>query len=155
MDLNKRLVELGARYSAKFVATNDVHYIEQTDAKYQDMLLAIQTGTLLSDPDRMRYEDPSYYLRSPQEMSRCSRKSPNRSRTPSKSPNAARWIWASRVTTCPSSPCPKSTRRHLPAHLCEQGAQHRFGDRADDPKSANGSISSWASSTTWASTPTS
>jgi DNA polymerase-3 subunit alpha len=29
LDINKRLVEMGARYSAKFVATNDVHYIEQ------------------------------------------------------------------------------------------------------------------------------
>jgi DNA polymerase III alpha subunit len=27
-DLNRKLVELGAKYSAKFVATNDVHYIE-------------------------------------------------------------------------------------------------------------------------------
>src|SRR3989304_5353795 len=30
-DLNRQLVELGARYSARFVATNDVHYIDPDD----------------------------------------------------------------------------------------------------------------------------
>src|SRR5512140_753173 len=56
-DLNRKLVEMGAKHSAKFVATNDVHYIEQGDAKYQDVLLAIQTGTLLADKERMRMTD--------------------------------------------------------------------------------------------------
>ena len=67
-DLNRRLVELGARYSAKYVATNDVHYINPDDARLQDILLAIQTNSVLTDPDRMRMTDDSYYLRTPQEM---------------------------------------------------------------------------------------
>jgi DNA polymerase III subunit alpha len=48
-DLNRKLVEMGARYSAKYVATNDVHYINQDDARLQDILLAIQTQSLLSE----------------------------------------------------------------------------------------------------------
>ena len=56
-DLNRKLVEMGARYSAKYIATNDVHYINQDDSRLQDVLLAIQTQTLLSDPDRMRMSD--------------------------------------------------------------------------------------------------
>lgn len=66
--VNKHLLELGKRYQAQYVATNDVHYIEQADAKYQDILLAIQTGSLLSDPTRMKMNGDSYYLRSPREM---------------------------------------------------------------------------------------
>ena len=69
-DLNKRLLELGARYSAKYIATNDVHYINQDDARLQDILLAIQTNSTLNDPERMRMTDDSYYLRSPAEMSK-------------------------------------------------------------------------------------
>ncbi|MBI5944906.1 MAG: DNA polymerase III subunit alpha [Chloroflexi bacterium] len=69
-DLNKQLLNLGARYSARFIATNDVHYINQEDAKLQEILLAIQTQTVLSDPDRMKMSDDSYYLRSPLEMSK-------------------------------------------------------------------------------------
>ncbi len=66
--VNRQLLELGAHYQAQFVATNDVHYINPEDAELQDILLCIQTGSIRSDPDRMRMADPSYYLRSPQEM---------------------------------------------------------------------------------------
>ncbi len=68
--INRQLVQLGRRYEARFVATNDVHYIEPEDARLQDILLAIQTGTPLSDPNRMRMSGGSYYLRSPAEMAR-------------------------------------------------------------------------------------
>jgi len=66
--INKNLVDLGRRYQARFVATNDVHYINKEDAQLQDIMLAIQTGCLLSDPNRMRMTDPSYHLRTPEEM---------------------------------------------------------------------------------------
>ena len=66
--INRNLITLGRRYEARFVATNDVHYIEKDDSRLQDILLAIQTGCLLSDPNRMRMTDSTYYLRSPAEM---------------------------------------------------------------------------------------
>ena len=68
--INKALLSLGERYQARYVATNDVHYINQDDARLQDVLLAVQTGSTLRDPKRMRMGDNSYYLRSPEEMSR-------------------------------------------------------------------------------------
>ncbi len=66
--INQRLVDLGNRHQVKFIAANDVHYINRDDAKLQDILLAIQTGSLIADPDRMRMDDDSYYLRTPEEM---------------------------------------------------------------------------------------
>ncbi len=66
--LNKSLIELGGRYQANFIATNDVHYINPEDARLQDILLCVQTGSLISDPNRFRMTDKSYYLRTPQEM---------------------------------------------------------------------------------------
>ena len=67
--INKTLIDLGHRYDARFVATNDVHYINREDARLQDILLAIQTGCVLSDPNRMRMTDNTYYLRTAEEMS--------------------------------------------------------------------------------------
>ncbi|HEX9013770.1 MAG TPA: PHP domain-containing protein, partial [Anaerolineaceae bacterium] len=67
-ELNKTLLSLGERYKARFVATNDVHYINPDDSRLQDILLSIQTGSVLSDPNRFRMTDPSYYLRAPGEM---------------------------------------------------------------------------------------
>ena len=66
--LNRQLIELGERYQGRFVATNDVHYVDQTDANWQDILLCVQTSSLYSDPNRMRMSDPSYHLRSAKEM---------------------------------------------------------------------------------------
>lgn len=69
-ELNKKLLELGAKYNARYIATNDVHYINQEDARLQDILLAMQTQTVLSDTERMRMTDDSYFLRPPAEMQR-------------------------------------------------------------------------------------
>ncbi|MFQ5943772.1 MAG: DNA polymerase III subunit alpha [Anaerolineales bacterium] len=66
--VNQALFELAPKYDARFVATNDVHYVRPEEADLQDVLLCIQTGSVRSDPDRMRMTDDSYYLRSTQEM---------------------------------------------------------------------------------------
>jgi len=66
--LNRTLVDLGKRYNLKTIATNDVHYVNRSDARLQDIMLCIQTGSLLSDPNRMRMTGDSFYLRSPEEM---------------------------------------------------------------------------------------
>ncbi len=51
-----------------FVATNDVHYVKQEDAKAHDVLLCIQTATSVSDPDRMRFPNDQFYLKTEREM---------------------------------------------------------------------------------------
>lgn len=66
--INNALLDFRSRYQAKYVATNDVHYINPEDARLQDILLAVQTGSLLSDPKRMRMTDELYYLRTAEEM---------------------------------------------------------------------------------------
>ncbi len=51
------------------IATNDSHYINQTDAKAQDALVCISTGKNVSDIERIRYIDtPTFFLRDPQDM---------------------------------------------------------------------------------------
>lgn len=66
--VNRLMLELAKKTNTPLVATNDVHYPRREDAEYQDILLCIQTGKLLTDTNRMRMSDPSYYLRSPEEM---------------------------------------------------------------------------------------
>ena len=52
------------------VATNDVHYVRQEDAKAQDVLMCIQTGRTIDEPNRMRFQGDQYYLKSEEEMRR-------------------------------------------------------------------------------------
>jgi DNA polymerase III subunit alpha len=67
-EVNRALLEEARRAGGRLVATNDVHYIRPEDSELQDILLCIQTGSVRADPDRMRMTDPSYYLRTPDEM---------------------------------------------------------------------------------------
>jgi len=66
--VNEQLVELANEFGLRCVATNDVHYVHKGDAATQELLLAIQTNTTLSDPNRMRMGSDDYYLMSPEEM---------------------------------------------------------------------------------------
>jgi DNA polymerase-3 subunit alpha len=68
-EMNRQLVELAREFDLPLVATNDVHYIQREDAAPQDVLICIQTGAVVSDPNRMRMNNDSYYLKSANEMS--------------------------------------------------------------------------------------
>ena len=50
------------------VATNDSHYLRREDARAHEILLCIQTGKTMSDPNRMRWNTPDFYLKSRDEM---------------------------------------------------------------------------------------
>jgi len=133
--VNNLLLELGKPFNAQYVATNDVHYIEKNDARYQDILLAIQTGSLLKDPNRMKMNDDSYYLRSPEEMRASFGHVPG----------------AIENTLIIADRCDvdlKNTQYHLPRFdvpegcttetylrsLCEEGLHRKYGERVHDPK---------------------
>ena len=65
---NEVLLRWAAEYNVKVIATNDVHYVDQDDAKAQDVLLCLQTGKDLNDPNRMRFENDQFYLKSTEQM---------------------------------------------------------------------------------------
>ena len=66
--LNAGLLGLAERLDIPLVATNDLHYVSQEDAPFQDVMVCIQTNTTVNDQSRMKMSDESYYLKSPQEM---------------------------------------------------------------------------------------
>ena len=68
VEANRRLVEMSRETGIPLVATNDVHYVHQSDAATQDILLCIGTNSSVLDEKRMRMPDDSYYLKSEQEM---------------------------------------------------------------------------------------
>jgi DNA polymerase III subunit alpha len=131
-DLNRRLVEMGARYSAKYIATNDVHYINPDDARLQDILLAIQTQTVLSDPSRMRMTDGSYYLRSPEEMSRLFAEVPEALSNTLLIAERCNVDLSFKGYHLPQFPVPEGyTSKTYLRSLCEEGARKRYGERAN------------------------
>lgn len=58
------LIKLARELGLGLVATNDIHYIDKADATYQDVLMCIQMGKTVDDPDRMKFETDEFYLKS-------------------------------------------------------------------------------------------
>ncbi len=66
--VNRELLRLHQDTGLPMVCTNDAHYLRKEDAEAHDVLLCIQTGKLLEDENRMRYEPRNFYLRDEAEM---------------------------------------------------------------------------------------
>jgi DNA polymerase-3 subunit alpha len=65
---NKGLIEIGKELGLPLVATNDCHYLTREDAFAHEVLLCIQTGKTLDDPNRMRFANEEFYVKTPDEM---------------------------------------------------------------------------------------
>lgn len=66
--INRKLVVLSKELGLPLVATCDVHYLEKSDAKAHDMLLAINDKKPLSDPTRHRYGIEEFYMKPGEEV---------------------------------------------------------------------------------------
>ncbi len=129
--LNKALIELNKRYNAKYVATNDVHYVDADDYRLQDILLAIQTGCLLTDPNRLRMSDPSYHLRSPEEMQALFGDIPGALSNTLAIAERCDLDLSFQGYRLPNFPVPEGqTAQSYLADLCHRGAVERYGDAA-------------------------
>ncbi|MEY4078836.1 MAG: hypothetical protein RIS80_605, partial [Actinomycetota bacterium] len=62
------MIKLAKELGLPLLATNDLHYIHPGDADAHNALLAVQSGSTLSDPKRFHFDGNSYYLKSAAEM---------------------------------------------------------------------------------------
>ncbi|MDQ0672508.1 MULTISPECIES: DNA polymerase III subunit alpha [Micrococcaceae] len=87
LDIERRvtgdLIRLAKELNLPLVATNDLHYTHEHDAKAHEALLAIQSGSTLLEPtydnggSRFAFSGSGYYLKSPQEMRELFRDHPD------------------------------------------------------------------------------
>jgi DNA polymerase-3 subunit alpha len=64
------LLQLAEEFGLKVIATNDVHYVRNSDAGPHDAMLCIQTGAKIEEEKRMRFSGQEFYLKSRDEMER-------------------------------------------------------------------------------------
>jgi len=87
LDIERRvtgdLLRLAKDLNLPLVATNDLHYTHEHDAKAHEALLAIESGSTLLEPaydnggSRFAFSGSGYYLKSPQEMRELFRDHPD------------------------------------------------------------------------------
>ena len=126
---NPQLVDIARRIGAPLLATNDAHYVHQSDHEAHDALLCVQTGALMRDPDRFRFEGHEHYLKTAVEMRTLWSELPD-------SCDNTLWI-AERAHVdiafgdyhLPDFPLPEgfATADDYLAHLARAGAHERWG----------------------------
>jgi DNA polymerase-3 subunit alpha len=63
-----QLAQLATAANIPTVATGDVHYLRDTDARAHEALLCIQSGDSLKNPNHWKFETDHFYFKSPSEM---------------------------------------------------------------------------------------
>ncbi|MDD4456109.1 MAG: DNA polymerase III subunit alpha [Syntrophotalea acetylenica] len=66
--VNEGLIAIGKELGLPLVATNDCHYLTRESAAAHEVLLCVQTGKTMDDPDRFRFANDEFYLKTPEEM---------------------------------------------------------------------------------------
>ncbi len=66
--INQGILRLARETGLPLIATNDAHYLRKSDAKMQDVLLCVQTGKTIDEPNRLKFETDEFYLKSEEEM---------------------------------------------------------------------------------------
>ena len=62
------LLKLAKDLNLPLLATNDLHYTKQSDEQAHAALLCIQSGSILADPKRFKFDSDQFYLKSAAEM---------------------------------------------------------------------------------------
>ncbi|MBA3488736.1 MAG: DNA polymerase III subunit alpha, partial [Longispora sp.] len=62
------LLEISRKLDIPPVITNDSHYTRPDEAEAHNALLCVQSGSLLSDPNRFKFDGDGYYIKSAEEM---------------------------------------------------------------------------------------
>ena len=65
---NKGLISMAKKLDIPLVATNDVHYLKAEDADAQDILMLINTGTDINNPERLTLKADDFSMKSREQM---------------------------------------------------------------------------------------
>ncbi len=127
--IRPELFTLAAQLGIKPVATNDFHYLRRDDAGAHDVLLCIGTGKMVSDSDRLRFENDQFYFKSAEEMRELFADAPEACDATLAIADMVDLDLETTSFAIPAFPVPDeypSDEEYLRS-LCEQGLSERYG----------------------------
>ncbi|MBU3923157.1 DNA polymerase III subunit alpha [Patescibacteria group bacterium] len=124
---NKEIIKLAKDTKIPLVGTNDVHYLNAEDDDVQDILLCIQTGKTVDEKERMTMKGENYSLKSPQEMIKAFKNTPEAIKNTQKIADACNLKLELGKIELPefNLPIGKTADQYL-KELCELGIPKRF-----------------------------
>ena len=132
-EVNRQLLDLHHELDIPLVATNDVHYIHHDDHEVQDALLCVQTNSAIKQTNRMRMSDPSYFLRSGEQMQQIFSHVPEAIANTGRIADKCNLKIDFSKAHLPKYPVPGGlTADEYLTKLCEEGLRHKFPNITDD-----------------------
>ncbi len=131
-----RLVKLAREMDIPLVVTNDCHYLTADDADAQEVLMCIQTGKTLSDPNRMKMTTRELYVKSEAEMRALFPNFPDAIENTAKIAARCHVDFDFSTTHLPKFPLPEGETDALAylRALCEKGFKERYGAGREDAR---------------------
>ena len=130
-------IEVADRLGLPLVATCDTHYLCGHDSEAHEVLLCINTGKTMKDPNRMQYGSDEFYLKSPAEMYQSFAGRPE---AVTMAQTIADTVdidldFSARHFPVFAPPEQKSDKDYL-LELCERGLETRYGDAGPERRQA-------------------
>ena len=66
--VNQGVLRLARETGLPLIVSNDAHYLRKENAEMQDVLLCIQTGRTVDEPNRMKFQTEEFYIKSEEEL---------------------------------------------------------------------------------------
>ena len=131
-----RLIKLAREMDIPLVITNDCHYLTADDAEAQEVLMCIQTGKTLSDPNRMKMTTRELYVKSEAEMRALFPNFPDAIENTAKIAARCNVEFDFSTTHLPKFPLPEGETDALAylRALCEKGLRERYGEGREDAR---------------------
>src|SRR5690606_2960627 len=129
-DVNQTLIRLARKHNVKLIATNDSHYLEQEDWKAHDILLCINTGNKVEEPERFRFPSSDFYFKTKAEMNHLFRDIPESLDNTIEIYDKIDTLQLKRDVLLPAFPIPAqfSSQEDYLRHLTYEGAKKRYSE---------------------------
>ena len=128
--VNQGLMRIARETGLPLVVTNDAHYLRKDDAKMQDVLMCVQMGTTLDDPNRkLEFETDEFYLKSEEELRALFPNCPDAFENTAKIAERCNLDFVFNEYHLPSFPVPAGyTNEEYFRKLCMDGFEERYPD---------------------------
>lgn len=127
-DVNQKLLVLAKKHNVKVICTNDSHYVEEEDWEPHDILLCINTNSLLEDNKRFKFSSSDFYFKTQQQMSKLFSDQQAAVANTMEIYDKIEKLTLARDILLPNFPMPKGfkTQDEYLRHLTYEGAKRRY-----------------------------
>lgn len=128
-DVNQVLIQLAKKYNLKTIVTNDAHYVEKEDASPHDVLLCVNTGSVLEEQNRFKFPSEDFYFKTKAEMNTLFGDVKSAIENTMEIEDKVESLDLARQILLPAFPIPEgyNNQEDYLRYLTFKGAQHKYG----------------------------